>query len=71
MSFPKGTYPIRIEWEITTHQKLQEQARIYDEKWFNNQPVPEDYADIIHIPYDRTEEFIQRYNDLLREFNTH
>ena len=65
----KGSYPIKINWEITSPEKLQAESDKRDQLWFSNQPVPEDLSDIIYIPYNRTEEFVQRYNELVDYFN--
>ena len=67
---PEGTYPIKIQWEISSHEKLEQEAKQRYEKTFNNQTVNDDLTDIINIPFDRTQEFIRRYNELIQEFNT-
>ena len=65
----ESAFPIKIDWEFTTPEKLQTESDRRDELYFSNQEVPEDTSDIVYIPYGRTQEFIDRYNDLILYFN--
>ena len=65
----EGAYPIKIDWQVTTPEKLEEESNKRDELWFNNMPVPEDTSEIVYIPYNRTQEFIDKYNELINSFN--
>ena len=65
---PEGRFPVKIDYVITTYDKLEEEARQYDEKYFNNEPLPEDTSDILYIPYDRADEFYNKFQELVEEF---
>ena len=62
-------YPIKINLQITSDQKLEEEAKTCYNQYFNNQQVEEETADIVYIPYHETKEFFDRYNALIDEFN--
>ena len=67
---PAGTFPIKIKWEISSSEKIEEEAKEKYNREFNNEAIEDDLSDVINIPFDRTQEFIERYNQLIQEFNT-
>ena len=64
----EGSFPIKIECQIKTLDQIDEEARMYEEAYFNNEPVPQDNSELVWIPNDRRDEFFERYNHLLQEF---
>ena len=65
----EGRFPIKMDWQITTPEKLEAESNARDELYFNNEPVPEDTSDIVFIPHHHLDEFIERYNELINYFN--
>ena len=68
MYHPKDRFPVKIDYIITSYDKLEEEARLNDEKYFNNEPLPEDTSDVLHIPFNRADEFYQRFEELVKDF---
>ena len=69
MYHSQGSYPIKIQCTITSLENLDKEAKQYEEAWFNNEPVPDDHSDLVWIPFGRTNEFFERYQQLINEFN--
>ena len=65
----QGSFPVKLECTITTLDKIDAEARAYEELYFTNQTVPEDNSDLVWVPFERRDEFLERDQQLINEFN--
>ena len=63
-----GTFPVKITMEISSDQKLEQEAKERHDAYFNNQEVKEDFSDYVRIPFNKFEEFQRKYEQLLEEY---
>ena len=69
MFHSQGSYPIKIQCTVTTYENLDKEANDYEKAYYNNDPVPDNSYDLVYVPYNQTNEFFERYNQLINEFN--